>query len=78
MINFAIYLAIVCMLGFIYLTVQSALQKRTLPQQDELTTQLAGVSSVETIEQQPRYRPIVNNSHWHRHTFERPRRKVKR
>lgn len=78
MINFAIYLLVVCVIGFIYLIAHNTLKKSTIPQPNELTMQLAGVSTVELIEQTPRHKPIVNNSHWFTHTFERPRRKVKR
>lgn len=78
MIEFALYLIIIFVLGFIGLTMQSAIKKRTVPQPNELTTQFSGVSAVESVEQAPRFVRSVKNSHWHRHTFERPRRKVRR
>lgn len=78
MIEFIIYLVVIFALGFIGLTVQSAIKKRTVPQPNELTTQFSGVSAVESVEQAPRFTKPVKNSHWHRHTFERPRRKAKR
>lgn len=79
MIEFAVYLMIVFVLGYLALIIQSAVkQKRTLPSADEFIEQVAGVATNEQMTHQTRFMPIAKNSHWHRHTFERPRRKVKR
>lgn len=78
MLGFIGFLTFVLIIGFAVATSLDGLKKRTVPQPDELTTQLAGVSSVEVVEQQPRYASKGKNSQWFTHTFERPRRKVKR
>lgn len=77
MLGFIGFLTFVLITGFAVATLLDSLKKRTVPQPDELVTQLAGVSTVEFVEQSPRYTSTVSNSHWYRHTFERPRRKVK-
>lgn len=77
-LKFMLYLLIVCLLGFVVLTVKKAFEPQpftaTVPQPSEVSMQLASMPVTETVEQQ-RMRTPVANSHWYRHTFERPRRK---
>ncbi|MEG0380553.1 MAG: hypothetical protein RR603_02505 [Kurthia sp.] len=76
--NFILYLVMLIAVGFIVAKVTDGIKSRTLPQPDELTTQLSGVSAVQEVEQRPRMKAVVPNSHWFMHTFERPRRKGKK
>ena len=75
MIGFALFLVGVCAAGYAVISAESAWNKRTLPQPDEMTMQFASIGVTESIEQQPRFTVPVKNSHWFIHTFMRPRRK---
>lgn len=69
-------LIIVAAAALITKLVSDFVTKRTIPLADEFTMQLNGdvVTEVTTAQLPKKH---ITNSHWHRHTFERPRRKGK-
>ncbi len=47
--------------------------KRTIPQPSDATESFTGIGLNEHVESSRKYVPLTKNSHWFRHTFERPR-----
>lgn len=79
MIGFLVFLLVVFVAGFIYLTFESNFKKTkiTIPQASEVSMGF-GNDLIEEVPLLPKVAPRVNQVHMERRMFERPRRKVKR
>lgn len=76
MIGFLVFLLIVLVAGFIYLTFESKFKKTkiTIPQVNEVSMGF-GNDLIEEVPLLPKAPPRINQAHWQIRTFERPRRK---
>ena len=76
MIGFLVFLLIVFIAGFIYITFESKFKKTkiTIPQVSEVSMGFGNVL-IEEVPLLPKVAPRINQAHWQTRTFERPRRK---
>lgn len=75
MIGFLVFLLVVIVAGFIYLTFESKFKKTkiTIPQTSEVSMGFG--NSIQEVPLLPKVAPRVNQLHMERRMFERPRRK---
>lgn len=77
--DFALFISLVCLAGFFYLAINAVYKvtvtKKPTASINPLTNELPVAERVQMIHL-PKQAP--RNSHWARHTFERPRKKVRR